>query len=792
MFCRRAEFLNIARRNPVVPSVAPRYRILQEVGRGGMGIVYEAEDLRLHRTVALKFLPEDLTASQDDIARFQHEAEAISALNHPHIATIYDVDEVDGRKFLTLEFIPGGTLKARVTQSVSQGKEIPLTDVADYGIQIAEALAHAHREGIIHRDIKTDNVMLSREGSVRLTDFGLAKLKGRGQITRAGSTLGTAAYVSPEQLRSEDVDQRSDLFSLGVVLYELTTGHLPFRGEHESALTYSVAHEDPTPAATYRKDVPGALVTIIQRCLEKDKTRRYQNADALAADLREFRRGLTAPGSSAPRRGKLPWVIAAAAAALGVLALYLFLPASRPSPPTGKSIAVLPFANMSGNPEDEYFSDGVTEDILTQISRIADLNVISRTSVMQYKGTKKTIREIGRELNVGYILEGSIRRAGDQVRIVAQLIDATDDRHVWAETYDKEFKQIFAVQSEVAQKIAGALEAKLSSAERQRIESRPTSNIDAYNDVLKGRFHWNKRTADDLAKALGYFKSAIEKDPGYADAYAGLAESYVLFPEYAGASADQMYPLAESAAKKALDIDPSMGEAHAVFGLIRIDRWDYRGGEQEIKKAIALSPNNPSAHQWYSLCLVFQGRLDEGFAEMNRAHELDPLSLVISMDVAYNLLFQRKYDKANEQFRKTLELDPGFSIAWAGLAESNALKGAMQDALESCAKAKSIAPDDPFVLGSIGYAYGRAGKRDDATLVLEKLRRMSSPGSHVAVFIAFVYKGLGDRENALQWLERGYADHDLYLRSLRVDPVWDDIRTDPRYLTIVRGIGTGE
>ena len=755
-----------------------------------MGVVYEAEDLKLHRIVALKFLPEELAASEDDIARFQQEAEAVSALNHTHIATIYDIDEAEGRKFLTLEYLSGGTLKSKLKQFLADGKEIPIHDVLEYGIQIAEGLAHAHRQGIIHRDIKTDNVMLTGEGSVKLTDFGLAKLKGKGQITRAGSTLGTAAYVSPEQLRSEDADRRSDLFSLGVVLYELLTGRLPFRGEHESALTYSIAHEDPTPIEQYRRNVPPALGRVIYRCLQKDKTLRYQDADAIAADLREVRQGTAEKERAVPKASKLPWIGAAAAIVLAA-ALYFFLPSSRPAAVNGKSIAVLPFTNMSGNPEDEYFSDGVTEDILTQLSKISDLNVISRTSVMQYKGTKKTIREIGKELNVGVILEGSIRRAGDQVRIVAQLIDATNDRHLWAETYDKEFRQIFAVQSEVAQKIAGALEAKLSSAERERIEIRPTSNTEAYTDYLKGRHHWNKRTADELRTALGYFNQAVEKDPSYAAAYAALAETYALLPEYAGVADSEMYARAEETARKALDLDPALGEAHAVFGLIKVDRWDYAGGEAELRKALEVSPGNPSTHQWYSLTLMFQGRLEDALSEMTRARDLDPLSLVINADVGFNLLFMRDYDRAIEQLKKTLELDPDFGIALGGIAEAYAMKGMYAEALDASKKAYARTGDDPFGLSLIGYTYGKSGRRAEASAVIEKLVKLKTTRSHISYFIAVVYNSLGEKDKGFEWLDRACDEHDIYMRGLKADPVWDDYRSDPRYAPILKRTGLG-
>ena len=754
-----------------------------------MGVVYEAEDVRLHRTVALKFLPGELGSSPDEIARFQQEAEAISSLNHPNIATIYDIDEADGRKFLTLEFIAGGTLKAKLRHADPPGGGLPVADVIDYGIQLSRALAHAHRQGIVHRDVKTDNVMLTNDGAVKLTDFGLAKLKGRVQITREGSTMGTAAYVSPEQLRSEEADHRSDIFSLGVVLYEILTGRLPFRGDHESALTYSIAHEDPVPATTYRKDAPAPLVSVIMRCLEKDPAKRYQDAAAIAADLERLRQ---TSGEAAPvvRRRRVPvWGIAAALAVVACVAAYILLAPPRAAQPPGKSIAVLPFANLSGKPEDEYFSDGVTEDILTELSKIADLNVISRTSVMQYKATTKTIREIGKELNVGVILEGSIQREGDQVRIVAQLIDAGTDRHLWAETYDKEFKQIFAIQSDVAQRIAAALQAKLSSAEKLQIESRPTSSTEAYTAYLKGRHHWNRRTPEDLHQAVGYFKQAVALDPSYALAYAGLAESYSLLPEYAWDPAPEMFRLADEAAGKALALDPSLGEAHAVSGLISMDRLRFPEGEQELRRAVDLSPGNASVHQWYSLVVMFRGRLGEGLVEMQKARELDPLSLVINADVAYNQMFMGQYEAAIDQFNKTLDLDPQFVVALSGLAQGYALKGAGPQAVAAGIRARALAPRDPLVLGVLGYAYARNGEAGSARAVLDTLQGIAAHSSGADYFIAVVHAGLGEKEETLGWLERSADAREIHIRGLKADKTWDDVRGDPRFAALVKKLG---
>ncbi|HUI11777.1 MAG TPA: protein kinase [Bacteroidota bacterium] len=771
------------------PSVTPRYRIIHEVGRGGMGVVYEAEDLRLHRTVALKFLPGDLGPSADEVARFQHEAEAISSLNHPNIATIYDIDEADGRKFLTLEFIAGGTLKAKLRHAEPPGSGLPVADVIEYGTQMARALAHAHGQGIIHRDVKTDNVMLTGDGAVKLTDFGLAKLKGRGQITREGSTMGTAAYVSPEQLRSEEADHRSDIFSFGVVLYEILTGHIPFRGDHESALTYSIAHEDPVPVEAYRKDAPAALVKIVMRCLEKDPAKRYQDAGSIAADLERLRQS---PGGALPavHRRRIPaWGIAAAFALVAAAAVYFLLAPARAPQANSRSIAVLPFANLSGKPEDEYFSDGVTEDILTELSKIADLNVISRTSVMQYKGTTKTIREIGKELNVGVILEGSIQREGDQVRIVAQLIDAGTDRHLWAETYDKEFKQIFAIQSDVAQRIAAALQAKLSSAEKEQLEARPTSSTEAYTAYLKGRHHWNRRTPEDLHQAVDYFKEAVALDPSYALAYAGLAESYTLIPEYAWEPAPEMFRLADEAARRALALDPSLGEAHAVSGLIKMDQLHYAEAEEELARAVALSPGNASVHQWYSLTEGFRGKLGPSLEEMKKARDLDPLSLVINADIAYDQMFLKDYDGAVDQFNKTLDLDPRFVVALSGLAETYALKGAGSQAVGAAERARALAPRDPLVLGILGFAYGRNGQNDSARSVLDTLLAMSARSADIGYFVAFVYAGLGDREETLRWLSKSVDESEIHVRSIKIDPSWDDVRGDPRFAAMVKKLG---
>lgn len=771
------------------------YRIVEKLGEGGMGVVYRARDTKLDRDVALKFLPPNLVASEEELARFEQEARAISALNHPAIATIYDVDEADGQKYIVLEYLPGGTLKGKLKRLKSEDGEFSLEEVTAYGIQIAEALSHAHRHGIIHRDVKTDNIMLTEEGKAKLTDFGLAKLRGSVQITKTASTVGTAAYMSPEQVRGEEVDHRTDVFSFGIVLYELVTSHLPFRAEFEAALNYAILNDSAPPLRESRPGVPPALAEIIGRCLEKDPAKRPQTAAEIAGELKKVEHDLAGPPAGRPSRAgllskKAVWI----PAAIGVLlvTLYLFSPRSASPPVSSKWIAVLPFENLSDSKEDEYFSDGITDDIIAQLSKIGDLKVISRTSVMQYKGVGKNVREIGRDLGVGTVLEGSVRRSGNQLRIVAQLIDAANEGHLWVETYDKEMTQVFAIQSDVAQRIAAALQAKLSPSERGRIEKKQTDNTESYQLYLKGRFYWNKRRIDDIKTAIEYFKQAIEKDPGYAQAYAGLASTYVLIPQY-GMQSMEWYAKADSAARKALEIDATLAEAYTVLGLIANDHeYDWAGAEKYFRRAIELDPGYPTAHQWYSSTLMYLGRLDEALAEVKRAHELDPLSLVINMNLGDVLYLMRQYDRAIEQYKSTLALDQDFAWARYDMAWAYAMEGKLDEAIAECGKAQKISGDMPVGFSQLGRLYARAGRKSDALRVLDELLRLSQQGFRVPCGIGVICFELGDRDKAFEWLEKAYQSRDVDLIYLGVDPLNDDIRSDPRGVALLKKMGLAQ
>ncbi len=730
------------------------YKIIEKLGEGGMGVVYKAEDTKLKRVVALKFLPGNVISTEEELRRFEQEAEAISALNHPNIATIHDIDESEGRKFLVLEYLPGGTLKSKIRRLQSEGKEFSIGEVIEYGIQIAEGLAHAHRHQIIHRDIKSDNVMLTAEGKLKLTDFGLAKLRGAAQLTRAGSTLGTAAYMSPEQIRGDEVDGRSDLFSLGVLLYELTTLRMPFRGEHEAALTYSIVNEPPTPMSSLRSNIHPILESVINKCLEKDPDNRYGTADEIARDLRSIQYPISGSVKTVVRHSKLPWIVAAVIAILAIIGIVLFIRLSHPSSANNKTIAVLPFINMSGNPEDEYFSDGMTEDILTQLSKVADLRVISRTSVMQYKGTKKTIRDIGKELNAGVVLEGSVRRAADQVRIAAQLIDANTDEHLWAETYDKEFKQVFAIQSDVAQKIAAALQARLSPTEKERIEKIPTANMEAYSYYLSGRESYYRYSRQENEHAIELFRKALELDNRYALAYAGLGDAIAQragrfgFPT---AWLDSSIAMSETA----LTIDPNLAEAHKSLGLAYEFQGRFRKAIAANRKAIDLNPNFSTALGNLGDELSRSGNIVEGLIYNRKAYAVNPTIVDNMFSIAGIYYLLGDDATAKVWFEKGLNIrqDALWSINLMTAMEW--VNGRNQRANELIDEMKKIDSTSFFARRAMGIAGILDHRYLDAKAALRRVADIDS--TSVAILLGYVTWKIGDTGSARNLLDAGVA-----------------------------------
>jgi serine/threonine protein kinase/tetratricopeptide (TPR) repeat protein len=801
------------------------YNILERLGEGGMGVVYKAQDTKLDRLVALKFLPANLAASQEEIARFHQEAKAISALNHPNIATLYDFDEVNGQRFLVLEYIPGGTLKSRLKQLKSEDREFSVAEVIDYGIQMSEGLAHAHKHQIVHRDVKTENMMLTEEGKVKLTDFGLAKLRGGVQITKSGSTLGTAAYMSPEQIRGEEADNRSDIFSLGVVLYEITTSHLPFSGDYEAALSYSILNENPPSVKSVRSDAPPELEQFISHCLEKEESKRYQSTDEIAAELRKMQREISGTVKTVVKQSRLPWIIAAAVIVLALIGVFLFYPKSTTSS-NSKTIAVLPFNNLSGSQEDEYFSDGIMEDILTQLSKIGDLNVISRTSVMQYKGTKKLLKEIGKELGAGVLLEGSVRRSGNRIRIVSQLIDAQTDKHIWADTYDREMKDVFVIQSDVAEKIASALKAKLSPAEKERIEKKPTDNIDAYGYYLKGRDYYYRYKKQDNETAIELFKRAIELDANYALAWAGLGDAYGQRPVLFSFDVSWL-DSSIAASKKALALDANSAEAYKALGVAYLYKGFMNRSLEANLKAVELNPNYNTAVANIGVTYLNKGELDKAFVWTKKTIVISPTFVRFHLGLGQIYLVLGDLERADELLKKGLELQPGDVETSYYMACLYVLEGKDQQAKDQMKAAVISNPENSRVLDYAGQIAGytgdfalakqyyrsaiqvntsfdtdpyatsgiglgqillRDGERSEAEKLLAKAANLQEKQVHegdeycgAPYFLAGIRSIERKKDDAYTWLQKaidaGWRDCQLALR----DPWLENLRDDERF-----------
>jgi TolB-like protein/lipoprotein NlpI len=624
--------------------------------------------------------------------------------------------------------------------------------------------------------------MLTREGNVKITDFGVAKLRGAADLTKAGSTIGTLAYMAPEQLRGEDVDQRSDLFSLGVVLYEMATLHLPFRGEHEAALMYSIANEEPTPVSSLRPDFPAALEHVIAKCLNKDRTLRYQSADEIGADLRACQHQSTGTGKAmvVKERSRLPW-IAGAIAVLAAIGLYLFMPASHPARANSKTIAVLPFRNLTEQKEEEYFSDGITDDILTQLSKIADLKVISRTSMMQYKGTKKSLKEIGSELNAGVILEGSVRRSENQIRIVAQLIDANNDEHLWADTYDREYTHVFAIQSEIAQKIAASLQANLSAAEKERLAHPATANVDAYNAYLKGSYFVDRRSKEDYERAIGSFEQALTIDPNYARAWVGLARVHSSQADRGYVPVDEGYAKARMEAGKALELDPILAEAHAIMGWVRMSYdWDWNGADAAYKQALELDPGNPDVVGGSATLATTLGRFDEAMRLFRRAIELDPIRVRTHFNLGVAAYRAGRWEEAETAYRTVLELNPQFPSAHNYLGQVYLSQSKPKEALAEMHK-----EPEPFRhLYGLALAYCATGMQKEADAALAEV--IDKNQDDAAFQIAEIYAYRRETDKAFKWLERAYKQRDGGLAEMKGDPLLRSIEGDSRYAEFMK------
>jgi eukaryotic-like serine/threonine-protein kinase len=777
------------------------YELLEEIGRGGQAVVYRARQKSLNRTVALKLIGLGKWSSTPQLKRFRQEAEAAASLAHPQIVPIYEIGDRDGFCYFSMQFIEGGQL-----DEVLKRQPCSARHAAELLVGIARSVQFAHEHGILHRDIKPGNILLDRNGEPHLTDFGLARLiEQESTITHSADVVGTPSYMSPEQAAGDakKVTPATDVYALGAVFYHMLTGQPPFAGNTSYETVRMVLNSEPRNPRMRNPKVDADLATICLKCLEKDPARRYQSAEALATDVEHWlrREPIQARRVGVLLRGKKwlqrnPATAITAVSVTGLLAAVGVMiwttestrrPSTYPLSVPNKSIAVLPFENLSRDPDNAYLAEGIQSEILTRLSKIADLKVISRTSTQHYKSAPDNLSQVARQLGVANILEGTVQKSGDAVRVNVQLIKADTDSHLWADTFDQKFTNIFAVESKIATRIAETLQARLTGADRNAIAKRPTANTEAYALYLKGRFFWNKRTGADLRTAIYYFNQALGKDPGYALAYAGLADSYAILPRFGAASPADSLPHAKAAAKKALELDDTLAEAHTslAFPLAYYD-CDFEQSAKEFERAIHLNPNYATAHHWYGELLAQMGRFDEAIAEFKRAQELDPLSLIINADLGEVYRWARQYDKAIEQLRKTLEMDPRFYYAHWNLGIALQLKGELSTAIGEYRKAVEL-NDDPFVLALLGQAYARAGEREEAQKILARLSEEAKSRYVYAYSFALMFLALGDKDRAIDEMEEAYRERNQVF-SIKVDAMLDDLRGNPRFEAIVQKV----
>ena len=768
--------------------IAGKYRIVEEIGRGGMGVVYKAEDIKLRRMVALKFLPHQWISDADAPERFVQEARAASALDHQNICSIYEIGEAeDDRMYIAMAFYEGENLRDKI-------KRGPLAQEEALGIvtQAAAGMAKAHQKGIVHRDIKPANMLITTDGVVKVVDFGLAKLAGQIKLTREGTTVGTVAYMSPEQAKGEPVDQRTDIWSLGVVLYEMLSGVLPFKGDYEQTLIHSILNHEPERLAKLRKDLPAGLENIIFKALSKKPSDRYQSMDELLADLQAVAAGLRpVQAASMIFRGRVLGLkkVHACAAIAGILILAI-VARLLIFPKRGQafdSIAVLPIENLTGDPGKEYFVDGATDELIGQLAQIGSLRVISRTSVMKYKGLKKPVPEIARELQVKAVVAGTVHRVGDRVRIRVELINALpEERNLWTETYDRAMTDVLVMYSEMARAIAGRMQVKLAPQEETRLAGARQVNPEAYEAYLQGRFHWYKLTRPDLDSALQYFESALAKDPNYAQAYVGIASVWIGRQQQGFIPRSEAAPKAKAAAAKALELDGLLAEVHnTLAGIKTWTDWDWESGEAEYRRAIELNPNLPDPRAALSHLLNILKRPEEAMTQIQRALELDPLNALFRGHYAMDLMYARRYDDAIAVIHDALKTSPNDLIALSTLRSAYHMKKMYPEALDAW-KASYAARGDQAAEDALTRGFKEGGYPMALQRAAEMLVVRSRTAYVPAWQIGTLYTRAGKKDEALEWLEKAYQAHDPNTPYISVDPIFDILRDDPRFKDLLR------
>ena len=792
------------------------YRVLRLLGEGGMGVVYEAEDLRLGRHVALKFVVHKKLDRQDTVERFEREARAASVLNHPNICTVHDVGEEGGHHFIAMELLEGESLEGMLTKGA-----LPVRKLVEIGTQIAEGLVAAHARGVIHRDIKPANVFVTSTGLVKIMDFGLAKilqsaaaealtvseteLTQTSDLTTPGLAMGTVSFMSPEQVRGEEVDARSDLFSFGSLLYAMAVGDPPFQGSTPAVKLAGILERSPLPPREKNPALPVRLQEIILKALEKNRDERYQTAREMAVDLRRVTRELDSgsvtgvmptvvPPSPASKKRPWHWMVPVGIGAiLAALAIWRSgdgepkTPASAAGPREIRSLAVLPLQNLSQDPAQEYFADGMTDELISRLAKISALRVISRTSAMLYKGSKKSLPEIARELNVDAVVEGAVVREGDRVRINSRLIDASETQ-MWSDSYERELKDILSIQSDVASAIAREIRVTVAPEESTQLAIRGPVDPDAYQSYLKGRVSFSRFTPESLAEAEEYFRRAIAKDPQYALAYAGLADTYVQLAGRARPPRETM-PKARAAVERALELQPNLAEAYSALGQVKLFfEFDFEGAGAEYGRALAANPGSPLVHQVHALYLAASGRTEESLAEAKRVLDLDPVSIGAGCMRARLLYYARQYDEAISQYERTVAADPTVAGFCTFAIFAFEQKGRFTEAVEAAKRSSAASPNEVLQRAVLARSYGVMGNRAEAEKVVAGMVALTKRRFVSQYDFALAYSGW-NKEETLRFLERAFEGREGLLVYAKVDAVWDDLRGEPRFQEIVRKIG---
>ena len=772
--------------DPFIGCVLSHYRLEERLGAGGMGLLYRATDRALGRAVAIKLLARHLVSDPTAKARFIQEARAASALDHPNIGTVHDIGEVGGELFIVMALYEGETLRQRLEKGRLSVDELVLILR-----QVALGLEAAHRAGIVHRDIKPSNLFLTSSGAVKILDFGVAKLLGdsQAQLTQAGEPIGTVLYMSPEQLSGEQVDARSDLWSLGALAYEALTGVSPFRTESSAATTKRILNNDPLSVATV-PGVPSWLAELVSQLLQKDPAARPQSASEL---LKRLDKPLpssalmpSAPRSTSLRRSVLaPLIVAIVAVGAGGLYLYL----QHRSANKVKSLIVLPFVNVAANPDAEYLSDGIADGLINSLSQIPELRVIARTTAFRYKGKELDFEGLRRQLSVDSVLSGRVQQVGNTLVIQADLVDTGTGSQLWGEQYKRPLADALFIQEDITKAIAEKLRPRLAPDVHDRVTRRYTENSEAYQRYLKGSFFLGKRTKDGFIKSREYFQQAIALDPNYALAYSELAASYTLAPEFASEPGSEAYPQARRHALKALALDDQLAEAHVSLGLVGVGTWDWTTAGKEYKRAIELNPNLSRAHNSYGVYLNAMGRREEAIAEYRMAQQLDPANRFPASNIGSNSCDLGQYERGIPALKDVLALDPTFMPAYLGLARCYLHQKKYAEAIAALEEARSLRLNSRGIVGLLAYADAVSGNRDDALKILEELKSAAETDDDALVRVAQVYIGLDDKERAFEWLEKAYQRRAHWLRALKVDFAYDPLRSDPRFNDLLRRVG---